>query len=759
MWKLDSQKLTTNKFLSTLLTFLLTLLTYIGFFTVIHVFIGFSKLLADQNIIEPQIIKKKIAHALSALSFRYPHVLVQFWSPSTIQKRCFLTTLDQPFGLGVVDEALYTYRLKAEQHMFLVDGERREELGPPGRVYLQKLPEWSLNVHTLPTRQSIHDLDACYNNLGYINMPVFEPDGGCCVGVLEIITSSNNVDYAFEVQELSRALKEENLKSPSVFEDPTFYVENERRQNELDEIFFALKMICDTQNIPLAQTWALSGFSSVVANSGNLERSCSSFSRNCIGKTCMSTSDLPFYVRNLSMWGFRKACRERHLEKSQGIVGKSLTSHGLCFCKDVTKLGEDEYPWGSYARVDEITSCLAIYLKSVESEVQYVIELVLPPQKANEADLQSLVKTVKRQFKDVSCVELGITSFLQVIGGDPLDWNIESPPSIESLTEKEEVLPAHGNQLLLENERIDVPYSKDESEVAYVEHMKDDNLEIELMDNAAAGTSQSVVPCLDARIEDVDIHKGKTETRNNSEESNKATRNRKRTERSISVEEISKHYGKPMEEAAVNLCVSRSTLKRICRGLDIPRWPYKNFKSNSVFKSNKTDAVIRATEGAPIPVLGTSSEPSGTKNITYVPVTHTEHGKQSSTVVHHKEEQAILPDGSAKRETIREQHIVNTSATNKVKTLTIKATYNENIVKFPFMLLDGLVKLEELVATRFQLSLGSFKLKYEDTDGDNILIASDLDLIELIADYRQPDNQTVIRLLVLPTAHQSPGAC
>ncbi|GKC65643.1 NLP3-like protein, partial [Tanacetum coccineum] len=68
----------------------------------------------------------------------------------------------------------------------------------------------------------------------------------------------------------------------------------------------------------------------------------------------------------------------------------------------------------------------------------------------------------------------------------------------------------------------------------------------------------------------------------------------------------------------------------------------------------------------------------------------------------------------------------------------------------------GMVKLEELVATRFQLSLGSFKLKYEDTDGDMILIAGDLDLIELVADYRQPDNQTVIRLLVLPTAHQSP---
>ena len=165
----------------------------------IYVFTGFSKLLADQNIIDPQIIKEKITHALSKLNFRDPHVLVQFWSPVTVRKRCLLTTLDQPFGLGAVNEALYLYRLESEQRMFVVDGEHREELGPPGRVYRQKLPEWSLDVHNLPTRQC--------SNQGYINLPVLEPDSGCCVGVIEIITSSTYVDYAFEVNEVSRALK------------------------------------------------------------------------------------------------------------------------------------------------------------------------------------------------------------------------------------------------------------------------------------------------------------------------------------------------------------------------------------------------------------------------------------------------------------------------------------------------------------------------------------------------------------------------
>ena len=221
--------------------------------------------------------------------------------------------------------------------------------------------------------------------------------------------------------------------------------------------------------------------------------------------------------------------------------------------------------------------------------------------------------------------------------------------------------------------------------------------------------------------------------------------------------------------------VSRSTLKRICRGLGVSRWPYKNEKIDSVLKSNQTDVVIHASDRAATPVLGTSIEPLGPTNIN-VPVSLTEHGNQSFTLMRHNEVQTNLPDGSAQpKTTIGEQDIKitsaanivkdlptksthketteNTSAANTVKTLTIKATYKENTVKFPFSLSDGLVKLEELVATRFQLSPGSFRLKYADADGDMILIACDSDLMGSVGDSRQPDHQTLIRLLVLPAVN------
>ncbi|GJT71397.1 NIN-like protein [Tanacetum coccineum] len=87
----------------------------------------------------------------------------------------------------------------------------------------------------------------------------------------------------------------------------------------------------------------------------------------------------------------------------------------------------------------------------------------------------------------------------------------------------------------------------------------------------------------------------------------------------------------------------------------------------------------------------------------------------------HQQEQTNLPVGRAQPKT--------TITANMVENLTVKATYKVNTVKFPFILSDGMVKLVELIATRFQLSLGSFRLNYKDEDGDMILITCDSDLM------------------------------
>ncbi|KAM0063569.1 putative transcription factor Nin-like family [Helianthus debilis subsp. tardiflorus] len=179
-------------------------------------------------------------------------------------------------------------------------------------------------------------------------------------------------------------------------------------------------------------------------------------------------------------------------------------------------------------------------------------------------------------------MQLDTISPPQVIGGLPFNWNFDSttPSSVNLLTERGEVPPP-------------------ESE----------NKENEPPNTAAGGARQSVVPYLENRIEDFHINPAK-----------RSMKRKSSSTRMIGREEISKHFGKSMDEAATILKVSRSTLKRICRSLGIPRWPYRNGPDMSdvdtLMESNKTDVAVHTSEGSLAQVSGAFNiSPGGTTHL------------------------------------------------------------------------------------------------------------------------------------------------
>lgn len=176
------------------------------------------------------------------------------------------------------------------------------------------------------------------------------------------------------------------------------------------------RRIKDHNSLPLAQTWAVSQHTSLVSHEKVIQKSCSSFDTRCIGKVCMSTVTLPFYVKDLHMWPFLKVCRERHLERSCGFVGTALLIHGSCFCEDVTKLSEEEYPLVHNARMNRLTSCFTIFLHSVEANDDYVLEFFLLPDIKDNIHVLNLVQTLKQNFEIASGFQLGDTSCIHVVG-------------------------------------------------------------------------------------------------------------------------------------------------------------------------------------------------------------------------------------------------------------------------------------------------------------------------------------------------------
>nr|XP_043616608.1 protein NLP6-like [Erigeron canadensis] len=370
--------------------------------------------LHQSNSSQSGIIDEKIRAPLKLLAFRKEHVLVQFWSPRLVGKSWELTTVDRPYGLGTSDNGLFRYRQHSENHPILLDEDKQEkDFGPPARVFRQGLPEWTCDL----TNYSRGDFPAqdfairC-NLRGYLALPVFDSTG--CVGVLEFLTSSGYTSMAYEVQEIHKALKTENLTTPQASNCPASNVLNEHLQSKLSEIRSILKDVCDIHELPLAQTWVVTPFSSFVPFDKVLEKSCSSFDTRCIGKVCMSSTHLPFYVPDKCMWPYMKASQEQHLEKSLGVVGKAFSSRGSCFCKDLTKLSEEEYPLVHNARMYKISGCLAIFLHSLEGNDDYVLEFVLPLDLI-DGGYVSLTKTLKQKFEVTSRFKLGDTSSIQEV--------------------------------------------------------------------------------------------------------------------------------------------------------------------------------------------------------------------------------------------------------------------------------------------------------------------------------------------------------
>lgn len=87
------------------------------------------------------------------------------------------------------------------------------------------------------------------------------------------------------------------------------------------------------------------------------------------------------------------------------------------------------------------------------------------------------------------------------------------------------------------------------------------------------------------------------------------------------------------------------------------------------------------------------------------------------------------------------------SARQDMKTVTIKATFREDIIRFKFSFSSNIVELKEEVAKRFKLEVGTFEIKYLDDDHEWVLIACDSDLQECL-DISKSSGSNMIRLLI-----------
>ncbi|KAM7491490.1 hypothetical protein LguiA_034411 [Lonicera macranthoides] len=154
------------------------------------------------------------------------------------------------------------------------------------------------------------------------------------------------------------------------------------------------------------------------------------------------------------------------------------------------------------------------------------------------------------------------------------------------------------------------------------------------------------------------------------------------TDVSLSREELKRHFGKKINDAAKTFGVSRSTMKRACRVNGIKRWPFPKRKKFNPSPSNlKHVNRFACLDAEQIPEFGIC-EPS----CSYPPPMN-------------------APANVA-------QTITNATPKQDVRTVTIKATYGVEIIRFQLSFSSRKEDLIEKVTRRLPLKDGTFNIKY-----------------------------------------------
>ncbi|KAL4303573.1 hypothetical protein GQ457_10G023500 [Hibiscus cannabinus] len=554
-------------------------------------------------------VKERLMQAIGYLkeSTKDRDVLIQIWVPIKREGKHVLTTEGQPYSLNTNCRSLEIFRDVSESYNFPAEEDSKESVGLPGRVFLGKLPEWTPDVRFFKSDEYPRiSFAQKYNVGGSLALPVFERATGTCLGVVELVTTTQKINYGPELEHVCKALEAVDLRSSPNFTPPNVEACNGLYQAALPEIAEVLRSVCKIYKLPLALTWA------PCLSQG--KNGCRHSDENFYH--CVSTVDTACFVADKGFSDFLEACSEHHLFRGQGVVGRAFTTNKQCFATDITVFSKTNYPLSHHARMFGLRGAVAIPLQSIFTRsVDFVLELFLPKD-CHDSEAQKQMLNSLSGFMQQACqslhvavnkeleeeVILPVKEMTVVSDGrsdkEEIQFTVSSPK--ENSTEESSWI-AHMKEAQQKGKGVSVSweYQKEEpkEEFKVTTHWEDTELELHnkeiLSDFQQLHQNAESKPNIEGGGGDSVSSGGRCIS------AGKRASEKRRTkmEKTISLEVLRQYFAGSLKDAAKNIGVCPTTLKRICRQHGITRWPSRKIKKVG-HSLKKLQLVIDSVQGA-----------------------------------------------------------------------------------------------------------------------------------------------------------------